>query len=374
MSWRFADSTAASMATDRRVERQAALRRRFETMGLDALVVSHPPNIRYLTGFTGSSGLLIMSTDRAVLITDSRYASQAPAEAGPVGEVDIEMRNLWDGVRRVLGGIGPEALGFERERMTVHAVERLRAVAPGRMEGCPGLVEELRVAKDPGEVDAIRAAGALALEALESVLPTVRPGVTELELAARLEAALRVRGSEWHPFPTIVASGPRSALPHARSSPRAIGAGELLLVDFGAQVDGYCADITRTVVVGRSPDERQREVYDAVRGAQTAALRGLRPGMSGREGDALARESLERVGLGQAFGHSLGHGLGLEVHEDPRLGPTADEAVPLHAVVTVEPGVYLPEWGGVRLEDDVFLTSEGPELLTPGAPGLMAVP
>lgn len=362
------------MPPDRRPERQAALRRRLAEAGLDAFLVGHAPNIRYLTGFTGSAALLIVAAERTVLITDSRYAVQAPAEVGGAAETLIELSDLWDRIRRVLGALEAEAVGFERERLTVHAVERLRNASVGRLDPSPGLVEELRAAKDPEEVAAIRAACDLALEALGEILPTVRPGESELLLAARLEAALRIRGSEWHPFPTIVASGPRSALPHARSSPRPIARGELLLLDFGAQVDGYCADITRTVVVGCSPDGRQLEVYEAVRTAQAAALRGLRPGMTGREGDALARTALAAAGLGQAFAHSLGHGLGLEVHEDPRLGPTAAEPLPLRAVVTVEPGVYLAEWGGVRLEDDVFLTIEGPELLTPGAPGLLAVP
>jgi Xaa-Pro aminopeptidase len=235
-------------------------------------------------------------------------------------------------------------------------------------------VEALRQAKDPEEVDAIRAAAALALEALEAVLPTVRIGESERSLAARLEAELRRRGSEWHPFQTIVASGPRSAQPHARTSGRAIGAGELLLLDFGAIVDGYCSDLTRTVVVGSAPDELQQERYAAVRVAQQAGIAGLRPGISGREADAAARSSLEQAGLDAAFRHSLGHGIGLEIHEDPRLAPTAEGLVAAGAVVTVEPGVYFEGWGGIRLEDDVLLTAHGPALLSPGAPAMRAVP
>jgi Xaa-Pro aminopeptidase len=167
-----------------------------------------------------------------------------------------------------------------------------------------------------------------------------------------------------------VASGPRSALPHAQATSREICRGDLLLLDFGAQLDGYCADLTRTVVVGARADGRQREVYDFVRAAQRAALGGIRPGMTGREADALARDTLRRFGVEQAFRHSLGHGLGLEVHEDPRLAPTAETPLPVGAVVTVEPGVYFEGWGGVRLEDDVVLAPEGPELLSPGAPEL----
>jgi Xaa-Pro aminopeptidase len=199
---------------------------------------------------------------------------------------------------------------------------------------------------------------------LAEVLPGVGVGQSEQEVAAALEAALRRRGSEWHPFPTIVASGPRSALPHARTSARLIEPGDWLLLDFGAQVAGYCADLTRTVVVGRRADDRQRAVYQLVQAAQRRALEHLRAGMAGREGDALAREVIAERGFGHAFGHSLGHGLGLEVHEAPRLSATAEAPIPLHAVVTVEPGIYLPGWGGVRLEDDVYLGPDGPECLS----------
>jgi Xaa-Pro aminopeptidase len=192
-----------------------------------------------------------------------------------------------------------------------------------------------------------------------------------VEVGAALESALRRRGSEWHPFPTIVASGPRSALPHARTSGRVVAAGELLLLDFGAQVDGYCADLTRTVVVGARADERQRTVHELVQTAQRRAIEHLRPGMPAREGDALARDLIATRGFGEAFGHSLGHGLGLEVHEAPRLAPTADTLLPPHAVVTVEPGVYFPGWGGIRLEDDVYLGPDGTECLSDGRTELL---
>jgi Xaa-Pro aminopeptidase len=239
--------------------------------------------------------------------------------------------------------------------------------ASGRLRFQPvrNLVERLREAKDADEVTALRRAAALATEALAATLACVRVGQTEREVAARLEHELRVRGSEWHPFPTIVASGPRSALPHARTSGRAIGRGEWLLLDFGAQVEGYCADLTRTVVVGAPADERQRAVYALVREAQLAARR-VRAGMSGREADALARAVFEARGFADAFGHSLGHGLGLEVHEGPRLSRTNDQPLPEGAVVTIEPGAYFPGWGGVRLEDDVVLAAGGAELLSDG--------
>jgi Xaa-Pro aminopeptidase len=220
------------------------------------------------------------------------------------------------------------------------------------------------MAKAPLEVQAIRRAAELAQEALAEVLPTIAVGQSELAIAARLEAALRVRGSEWHPFPTIIAAGPRSALPHARSTDRVVGQGDLLLLDFGAQVDGYCADLTRMAVVGAPADSRQRDVHAVVQMAQERAISGVRAGMTGREADALARDVIAARGFGEMFGHSLGHGLGLEVHEGPRLSPTADGILPLHAVVTIEPGVYLPGWGGIRLEDDIHLGPDGAACLS----------
>jgi Xaa-Pro aminopeptidase len=226
------------------------------------------------------------------------------------------------------------------------------------------VVEPLRAIKAPEEVAAIGEAARLASEVLDEVAGTVRAGQKELEIAGRLEESLRRHGSEGHPFPTIVASGPRSALPHAGTTDRPVESGDLLLLDFGAQVDGYCSDITRTFVVGSKADDQQRAIYELVQSAQTRAVQGLRAGMTGREADALAREVIAERGFGENFGHSLGHGLGLEVHEAPRLGPREEGLLPVGAVVTVEPGVYLPGWGGVRIEDDIHVGEDGAERLS----------
>ncbi|MEO5800725.1 MAG: aminopeptidase P family protein [Gemmatimonadales bacterium] len=351
---------------DFRPARAAALRAACSASGVDALLVTHLPNIRWLTGFSGSAALVVVSPAAVTLITDFRYATQAPHEVGAAAEVIVDRRNVWDRLARVLAKEAPDTLGIEAAVVTVREAERISAITSARVFPLTDTVERLRQVKDESEVAAIRAAGALALEALAEVLPTVRVGEREIDVAARLESALRRRGSEWHPFPTIVASGPRSALPHAGTSERVIGRGEFLLIDFGAQLEGYCADITRTVVVGAKADERQRTVYDLVEDAQRRAREGVRAGMSGSEADALARELIAARGYGEAFGHSLGHGLGLEVHEAPRLAQTADGLLPVGAVVTVEPGIYLPGWGGVRLEDDVWLSAGGPVLLTDG--------
>jgi Xaa-Pro aminopeptidase len=342
-----------------------------DELGLPALLVSHGPNIRYLTGFTGSAGLLLITTNRTVLVTDFRYSEQAPSEAAAVAEVVVELSNLWERLRRVLEP-GPRLrIGFERDRLTVRDADRLMRLEAAEPVPTSDLVEGLRAVKDAGEVAAIRAAAELAQAALAEVLPTIRPAQTEVAIAARLELALRTRGSEWHPFETIVASGPRSALPHARATDRPVAAGEWLLIDFGARLSGYCSDLTRTVVVGGVADERQRAVYDVVARAQAAARAGIMPGISGLDADALARDVIDAAGFGHAFGHSLGHGIGLEVHEGPRLARSASEPLPAGAVVTVEPGIYLEGWGGVRLEDDIHLTAAGAECLSDGRTELL---
>ncbi len=358
---------------DRRGARQEAVRAALVSEGLEALVVTHLPNIRWLTGFTGSAGLVLLTPSNTLLLTDFRYATQAPQEAGAAAEVVIERASIWNRLTKELDRRAPASLGFEAQVTTVREHERLEAACRGRLRGTIDLVEHYRQVKDPEEVAAIRSAAALAHEALAEVLPTIRVGERELDVATRLEGALRSRGSEWHPFETIVASGPRSALPHARTSTRVIGRGEFLLIDYGAIVDGYCSDITRTVVVGAPADERQQRIYGLVADAQRRAREGVRAGMPGCDADALARTGIGEAGYGEAFGHSLGHGIGLEVHEAPRLASTADQPLPAGAVVTIEPGIYLPSWGGVRLEDDVWLRPDGPELLSDGRTELIVI-
>lgn len=344
--------------------RQEAVRAVLKERELDALLVTAAPNIRYLSGFSGSAGMLLVTHDDAILVTDFRYASQAPQEVGDAARTLIERTSVWDRLGRELAALSVARLGVEGAYLTLRDARRLAELGRFSIEQVEDAVEALRASKSAGEVAAIVRAVEVAQGALAAVLPAVHPGDRELDVAARLEAALRQRGSEWHPFPTIVASGPRAALPHARSTEREIAPGDWLLLDFGAQVDGYCADLTRTIVVGRRADSRQRDVYETVRRAQARAIGGIRQGMTGRDADALARDVIAGHGFGEAFGHSLGHGLGLEVHEAPRLSPTADEPLPAGAVVTVEPGIYLPGWGGVRLEDDVHLGPDGPVCLS----------
>src|SRR2546422_962201 len=347
------------MAADRRRARQEALVQALEAEALDGLVVTSHANIRYLTGFSGSAAVVAVTRADVLLVTDFRYDAQARAEAGAVARVEVDSTSVWDRFFKELATLGPlSTMGYEAHALSVHDAERFtQAGKAWRWMPTTELVERLRAVKDEGEVAAIRSAALLAGEALRQTLTQVRPGTTERAIGGVLGGARRRLGSEGHPFATIVASGPRSALPHARSTRRAVAAGEWLVLDFGAQVDGYCADITRTVVVGARATERQRVLYGLVREAQQRARAGVRAGMTGRDADALARDPIAARGFGEAFGHSLGHGLGLDVHEAPRLSKTNPDPLPADAVVTIEPGVYLAGDGGVRIEDDVHLAA-----------------
>lgn len=359
---------------DRRGARLAALVEAF-TNDADGLLVSSLPNIRYLTGFSGSNALLFLSRGERHLITDFRYDTQVRAEVGDLAAIRIERVSLWDGLWAVLPAMqGLKVLGFEEAHVTHRDFQRLlESGARWQWRPQPHRVEDLRESKDADEVSLIRHAADVAVRALGRTVSSIRAGLTELQVAGILEHALRDEGSEGFPFPTIVASGPRAALPHARTSSRVLETGDLVLLDFGAEYRGYCSDITRTFVIGPASAE-QREAHDVVREANAAARTGIRAGMSGQDADALARRYIERHGYGEAFGHGLGHGIGLEVHEAPRLARTATGQLPVGAVVTIEPGIYRPEWGGIRIEDDVHLSADGPELLTDYPRELIEVP
>ena len=259
---------------------------------------------------------------------------------------------------------GGKLIGFEAAHMAHRDFQRLQgAGSQWQWRPTVDLVERLRECKDESEVALIKRAADVATRALSRALESVRAGMSELEVAGALEHALRDEGSEGFPFATIIASGARAALPHAQPTAHRVKTGDLLLFDFGAVVEGYCSDVTRTVVVGRATDE-QRELYGVVRHANEAASAAVHAGMTGRDADGVARRYIERHGLGELFGHSLGHGIGLEVHEAPRLARTNEQALPVGAVVTIEPGVYRAGWGGVRIEDDVWLGPNDTRILT----------
>lgn len=350
-------------------DRLQRLRASLAQSQIDALLVSALPNVRYLTGFTGSNALALVTADEAVLLTDFRYATQVKHEVAAEVQVVIEQMSLWTRLWKELRQLpAVEVIAFESAHVTHQDAARFVTEggegAAWKWRPALNLVEVLRESKDETELAHIRAAVQIAEHALARTLPQVRAGLTELAVAGILEYEMRLAGSERTAFETIVAAGPRSALPHARASAHVIAAGDLLLFDFGATSGGYVSDITRTFIVGRAPDARQQEIHNVVREANGSASAAVRAGMRGRDADALARDYIERRGFGAAFGHSTGHGIGLEIHEAPRLAKTAEAPLPPGAVVTIEPGIYLEGWGGVRIEDDVVLTTDGPERLT----------
>lgn len=348
-----------------RAPRLAAIRDALARADLDGLLITSLPNIRYLTGFSGSSGLTLVTARDCLLLTDFRYAGQVLDELDDAVRVRIEPASLWAGLWSSLASMsGVSRVGFESAFLVHRDFTRLLEQGD-RWQWRPreGLVEALRERKDEGEIRAIEMAVAMAERALELTLAELQPGLADTWMAGVLERHLRELGSEGHPFPTIVASGPRSALPHAHAAERIIQSGDLVLFDFGATAGGYCSDITRTVVVGTASAE-QLDIHDIVRQANELASGALRAEMSGKAADAIAREYIDARGYGEAFGHSLGHGIGLEVHEGPRLARSVDTPLAAGMVVTIEPGIYLPGWGGVRIEDDVLITESGRRVLT----------
>ena len=350
---------------DHRRERLAALGARLESERIDALLLTSLPNIRYLTGFSGTSALALATRSEIHLVTDFRYETQVAEEVVDHAHVRIEPVSLWVGIWDILGhSPSIEVLGFESAHLLHRDFQRLLGEG-SRWQWRPhvNIVETLRESKDEDEVALIAEAARIATAALDRTMPMLSAGQSELEIAGMLEKALRDEGSEEAPFAPIVASGPRSALPHARASSRIVEKGDFLLLDFGAQHKGYCSDVTRTFTSG-PPSPEQREVYEVVRDANHVASHSIRAGMTGIAADALARSYIERCGYGEAFGHSLGHGLGLEVHESPRLARTAEAPLVAGSVVTIEPGIYRPGWGGVRIEDDIHLSTNGPQILT----------
>jgi Xaa-Pro aminopeptidase len=336
-------------------------------LGLSGFLVSHLPNVLYLTGFSGSNGWLLFGESLTLFFTDGRYERQAAEELA--GDVDFEVVIKREGVldelaRRADEAFGNRRVGFEGQRLVYGDWERLGEKAQSvDWESAKDIVEALRAVKSDGEIAAIGRAVEIATEALRQTLPLVEPGVRENDISAEIDYRISRLGAEGPAFETIVASGPRSALPHASASERAVKEGDLLLCDFGARWQGYCSDLTRTFVVGE-PDTRQEEVYRLVLAARRQALAALQEGASGADVDSASRGVFEREDLASNFPHSTGHGLGLEVHEAPRLSRRADERLQANMVVTVEPGLYFPGWGGVRIEDDVVVTAGEPRVLT----------
>lgn len=351
---------------------------------LDALVVTHLPNMRYLSGFAGSTAIVVLDRHELVLITDGRYLTEVQETIAGICPAFrlVKVDPAYDAtLLRVLKQGGYERVGFEGAHLPFNRYQTLSAAladgpqgAPSRLIPTERLVEAVRLRKDEIERAALRHAGRLLDDAAAAILAALKPGRRERDIAADIDWRLKMGGFERTAFDTIVASGPNSALPHARPGERVLQAGDLVVLDFGGVYDGYCVDLTRTACVGE-PSSEVRRLYQAVRDAHAAALAAVRPGATASTVDTAARQALVAHGLGEAFGHATGHGLGLEVHEEPRVGPARadvpgvppaarDEPLVDGIVITVEPGAYVPGLGGVRLEDDVLVTGDGAQLLT----------
>jgi len=353
--------------------RQQHLQQTIQAERLDAFVITHTPNLRYLCGYTGSNGLLLFLNGRRTFFTDGRYTQQAREEVRGA-RIVIAKGPLLQDAARLVSAAKSVRLGFEADHTTVAAAADMRKVVPKRVAWKPtsGLVMRQRLIKEPDELRLIRTSVVVGAQVFESTLDSIRPGVRESEIAAQLELAARQAGAEAMAFETIVAAGKRSALPHGRASDEPIPRRGFVVVDSGVILRGYCSDMTRTVYVGR-PDREERKWYNAVLEAQLAGIAAVKPGKTAGEVDQAARQVLRKAKLDRFFTHSTGHGVGLEIHEPPRLGKGQAEPLQPGMVVTIEPGIYVPGRGGIRIEDMVVVTTNGCEVLTPVAKELIEI-
>jgi len=351
------------------------LRDRLQKENVPAALLMKAPDVGYISGFTGSAAALLVLPDRALFVTDGRYSVQAEREC-PGWEVAITETSAGyhETIAARVKELGVTELAVEGDYLTVLQFETLKEKLEGvALKPLGELVLGPRRVKDAEELLRIRAACAIVDRAFDFLLTLLRPGISERDVAVELEYFMKKEGSEKEAFDTIVASGARSALPHGRASEKLLEAGDFITFDYGARVGGYCSDLTRTVVLGKA-DEKQREVYGVVLEAQLAALAAIRAGAEGKAVDSVARDLIAARGYGEKFGHSLGHGLGRDVHDHPALSQRAELTLEPGMVVTVEPGVYLDGWGGVRIEDDVVVTEDGCEILTHAPKELIEVP
>ena len=344
-------------------ERVEGLVAQFNDQELDGVLISAPENRRYLSGFSGSAGYLLITKAKAVLVTDSRYTEQATNQS-PYFDVR-QVRGGWGWLIDELKDSGVKKVGFESQDMTVASYNNLidaikgdSALGDVSFVPAPGLAENQRIIKDHEELQMLQLAIDAADKAMDQVTPVITPGMTEKEVAWRLETAMRDFGADTISFDTIVAAGPNGAMAHHQPTDYVIKQNDPIVIDMGAKVAGYCSDLSRSIAVGE-PDETFNKIYDTVLGAQLIAINAVKVGMTGEATDNLSREVITQAGYRDNFGHSLGHGVGLEIHENPRVGPRSPDVLELNTVFTVEPGIYLSGWGGIRIEDIVILREDG---------------
>ncbi|EIJ78829.1 proline dipeptidase [Bacillus methanolicus PB1] len=338
------------------------LRSGFENLGIDGILITSSYNRRYMTNFTGSAGVVLIGIENAQFITDFRYTEQAAKQCEGY-EIVQHKGSIPDEVAEQVKKLGIKKLGFEQDHLSYSSFKAYEKAVGAELVPVSSVVEKLRLIKTESEIKILKEAADIADAAFKHILEFIRPGVTELEVSNELEFFMRKAGATSSSFDIIVASGYRSALPHGVASEKIIESGDFVTLDFGAYYKGYVSDITRTVSVGK-PDEKLKEIYDIVLEAQLRGMAGIKPGMTGKEADALTRNFIAEKGYGEYFGHSTGHGIGLEVHEGPALSIKSDIVLEPGMVVTVEPGIYIPGLGGVRIEDDTLITKDHNETLT----------
>lgn len=354
-------------------ERLTRLRDFLREQGADGIVISKEENLHYFSGFTGDDTLLLVSADGAWLITDFRYTEQAAAEA-PDFQVVEHKKGLLPRTAELINEVGLQQVAFEGGNLTFDRHAKIKENLTKASFAKSLSLDFLRQVKSAEELACIRKAMAIGDIAFQEMLKYIRPGVSEEQVAAVLENAMRQHGSQKPSFDTIVASGKRGSLPHGRATEKLLNAGEFVTMDYGAVYKGYHSDMTRTICLGTA-DEQQRRIYNLVLEAQMLGVSLVRPGIAGKEVDAKVRQLLADAGYGRYFGHGLGHSLGLEIHEMPSLSPSSTcEALAVNMLVTVEPGLYLPDWGGVRIEDTVAVTEDGCEILTHSPKELLELP
>jgi Xaa-Pro aminopeptidase len=344
-------------------ERVEGLVAQLEEKELDGVLISAPENRRYLSGFSGSAGFLFITKANAILVTDSRYTEQATNQS-PYFDVR-QVRGGWDWLIDEMKSSGVKKIGFESQDMTVSSYNNLidaikgdSALGAVSMIPAPGLAENQRIIKDLEELSMLQLAIDAADKAMDQVCPKIVPGMTEREVSWMMEMAMRDAGADAISFDTIVAAGPNGAMAHHQPSDYVIKQSDPIVIDMGAKVGGYCSDLSRSIAVGE-PDETFNKIYDIVLGSQLTAINTVKVGMTGEETDNLSRDVIAQAGYGDNFGHSLGHGVGLEIHENPRVGPRSPDVLEVNTVFTVEPGIYLSGWGGIRIEDIVILREDG---------------
>lgn len=338
------------------------LRKAIASKELDGLLIMSPKNRRYVSGFVGSSGALLVTRDQAILITDFRYTEQA-AEQAKEFEIVEHKTPMPKAVAEKVAELDLNRIGFEKDHVTYTQFEQYKESLDAELIPTSGIVEKLRLIKTDEEISILKDAVKIADDAFEHILGYIKPGVKEIDVSNELEFFMRKQGATSSSFDIIVASGYRSALPHGVASEKKIQSGELVTLDFGALYKGYCSDITRTVAVGEISDQLN-EIYDTVLQAQLKGMEGIKEGITGKQADALTRDYIKGKGYGEYFGHSTGHGIGLDVHEGPGLSFRSDVPLEEGMVVTVEPGIYVPEVGGCRIEDDTIVTKTGNERLS----------